>query len=113
MWETGDTVEEEEAKDDLLVRSYNTHISSGRPAVNSPATHGPVWWKGLWEGLLAPSTAAFAISHRTLLNLHCVYMYDHSKVYTVFHPTVGSGKWTLEGEGSVIIRVMLEMLSES
>lgn len=40
--ETGDTVEEEEATDDLLVRSHNTHSSSGRPTVNSPATHGTV-----------------------------------------------------------------------
>ena len=42
MCEMGYTMEKEEAKDDLLVRSYNTRSSSGRPAVNSPATHGPV-----------------------------------------------------------------------
>lgn len=34
---------EEEAKDDLIVvRSHGTHSGTGRPAVNSPATHGPV-----------------------------------------------------------------------
>lgn len=40
--ETGNKVEEELAKDDLIVRSHNTHSCTGRPAVNSPATHGPV-----------------------------------------------------------------------
>lgn len=54
MWETGNKVEEELAKDDLIVRSHNTHSCTGRPAVNSPATHGPVWWKGLSERDYSP-----------------------------------------------------------
>lgn len=59
----------------------------GGGAVNRAATRGPVWWRA---GLLAPSTAAPAIS--------CVYMCDRTNVYKAPHP-LRFWRWTLERGG--------------
>lgn len=100
-WRWPDVRDMWQVKDDLLVRSSNTHSSSGKLVVNSPATHGPVWWKGLSERDYSPPPPPqpFPISQCTLLMPRCVYMYDHSKVYTAFHPPSGSRKIDFGGGG--------------
>lgn len=101
MWE--DT--EEEAKDDLLVISYNT----AQPPMAQTDE----------RVLLRRITTPPSFLQCTLLKPFYVYIYDHSKSIQSF--PLPSGCWKMDfkggGEGgglaSVIIRVMLDMPLES
>lgn len=71
------------AKEDVIVTSHNTHSCTERPAVNSPATHGPVWWKGsLGGGLVTPSVIVFALSQLVLLLLCCIHVWPQQSIHS-------------------------------